>query len=186
MSAFAALSASWKRPSPPALSPPARSPSLLAGNSSPTKPRPLHLRSGFSRGHAAQHLRSRFAHESRRHHHHGDDPLRARPARSRGPGHCHRSGICRRMDDRAPHEVTLRMLLAHSSGLPALRKAFSARPDSREITASRLHHPARRRSRRSRRIQRHRLHHSRRRRSNAWPTNRSTHFASAKSSAHSA
>ena len=61
------------------------------------------------------------------------------------------------------HEVTLRMLLSHSSGLPAYEKLFLKARTRDRTSASRLHHPASRRSRHPRRLQRHRIHNPRHR-----------------------
>ena len=60
-------------------------------------------------------------------------------------------------DDLRRPEVTVRMLLAHSSGLPAYEK-LSARSVSRRASACSHHHTAGYRSGHTRCVQRHRLH----------------------------
>ncbi len=63
--------------------------------------------------------------------------------------------------DRRRGEVTFRMLLAHSSGLPAYEKLFLRAHSRDELLHAAFTTAAHRRSRLSRRIQRHRLHHPR-------------------------
>ncbi len=61
------------------------------------------------------------------------------------------------------HDVTLRMLLAHSSGLPAYEKLFLKARTRDAVTPSRLHHATSCKSRHPRRLQRHRIHNPRHR-----------------------
>ena len=61
--------------------------------------------------------------------------------------------------DSRRRDVTFRMLLAHSSGLPAYEKLFLQAALARRPAARRLHHFPFHRSRHARRIQRHRIHH---------------------------
>ena len=60
--------------------------------------------------------------------------------------------------DARRREVTFRMLLAHSSGLPAYEKLFLKTRARDELAAGCLYHFPFRRSRRPRRIQRYRIH----------------------------
>ena len=100
------------------------------GNLSLSKPSAASPTSPISRGNHRQHLRPRLRHQSRRHHQHGHDPLRARPARSGNA--CRRRGArIRRIE--SPQEPP-RSHHAHVAGAlfrPArVRKVLSTCQDS--------------------------------------------------------
>ena len=136
-------------------------------------------------GDCRHHLRSRLAHQDRRHHRHGHDPVRARTARSRPAGGVGRARI-RRSDDPRRQEVTMRTLLAHTSGLPGYVRLFEQRPHPRRTCAGRLPHAAGGRDPASAPSTATSASSSWAKRWRASPMNRSTAFAAAKSSVRSA